>query len=451
MLLARFRLSTAHAFGNLTWKHVSTNIHRSFATRSEDEYIHVSSIPTDYFQPGLMRLAIPFLSTTCKNYLKTVQPLLSVDAFDATEAVVHHFKNSEGPKLQKLLEDYSFSLKEGCYYSEFWYDMYLRFRQPLVINANPFMSFQEFDHEKKNDQVEKAVQFIRSSVRFLFAYEDNILAPDVYHSRKFTQHAWFRRLASFAPKRYNNFPYHCFKAFPLDMSQYPNLFRSTRIPGTEKDELKRWEDSRHVVVMRNGLVYALDVIDENGHLYPVSGLRSAIEAIMQHADKNASNGLGVLTTENRTTWARLREEIVLNEGNREMLHKIDTGLFVLCLDSTSPSGSNQISRNMLAGNAENRWFDKSFQIIVCENGKAAVNFEHSWGDGIAVLRFMNDIYNDINKAPLSSDFQSVPPAPFHEINLSINSTVREGIENAKDAYKEFESTLLVDNIMFKKY
>ena len=113
----------------------------------------------------LMRLAIPFLSTTCKNYLKTVQPLLSVDAFDATEAVVHHFKNSEGPKLQKLLEDYSFSLKDGCYYSgsyaifislnvlEFWSDMYLRFRQPLVINANPFMSFQEFDHEKKNDQV----------------------------------------------------------------------------------------------------------------------------------------------------------------------------------------------------------------------------------------------------------------------------------------------------------
>ena len=92
--------------------------------------------------------------------------------------------------------------------------------------------------------------------------------------------------------------------------------------------------------------------------------------------------LGVLTTENRTTWARLREEIVLNEGlcsqylvlivtilrNREMLHKIDTGLFVLCLDSTSPSGSNQISRNMLAGNAENRWYSVTLLFSTVERG-----------------------------------------------------------------------------------
>lgn len=39
-----------------------------------------------------------------------------------------------------------------------------------------------------------------------------------------------------------------------------------------------------------------------------------------------------------------------------------------------------------------RWFDKSFSLIVAKNGEAAINFEHSWGDGIAVLRFLNEIY-----------------------------------------------------------
>lgn len=29
--------------------------------------------------------------------------------------------------------------------------------------------------------------------------------------------------------------------------------------------------------------------------------------------------------------------------------------------------------------------------IVSANAKAAVNFEHSWGDGVAVLRFFNEV------------------------------------------------------------
>ena len=38
-----------------------------------------------------------------------------------------------------------------------------------------------------------------------------------------------------------------------------------------------------------------------------------------------------------------------------------------------------------------RWFDKSFQLVLCKDGKAAVNFEHAWGDGVAVLRFFNEV------------------------------------------------------------
>ena len=33
------------------------------------------------------------------------------------------------------------------------------------------------------------------------------------------------------------------------------------------------------------------------------------------------------------------------------------------------------------------------------NGKAAVNFEHSWGDGVAVLRYFNDVFTDSTTKP----------------------------------------------------
>ena len=41
-----------------------------------------------------------------------------------------------------------------------------------------------------------------------------------------------------------------------------------------------------------------------------------------------------------------------------------------------------------------RWFDKSFSLIIAADGNAAINFEHSWGDGVAVMRFFNEVLKD---------------------------------------------------------
>ena len=37
-------------------------------------------------------------------------------------------------------------------------------------------------------------------------------------------------------------------------------------------------------------------------------------------------------------------------------------------------------------------FDKSFSLIFTGDGEVALNFEHSWGDGVAILRFCNDVH-----------------------------------------------------------
>ena len=46
---------------------------------------------------------------------------------------------------------------------------------------------------------------------------------------------------------------------------------------------------------------------------------------------------------------------------------------------------------------QTRWFDKSFQVIIDKNGEGAVNFEHSWGDGVAILRYVIDMVDDVSK------------------------------------------------------
>ena len=50
------------------------------------------------------------------------------------------------------------------------------------------------------------------------------------------------------------------------MCQYTKLFGTARIPMPARDKTVFCEDSRHIVVMSRGLIYAFDVFDENMEL-----------------------------------------------------------------------------------------------------------------------------------------------------------------------------------------
>lgn len=47
-------------------------------------------------------------------------------------------------------------------------------------------------------------------------------------------------------------------------------------------------------------------------------------------------------------------------------------------------------------------FDKSFSLIISKDGVSGLNFEHSWGDGVAVLRYIQDSFKDAKNNPLVS-------------------------------------------------
>ena len=46
-----------------------------------------------------------------------------------------------------------------------------------------------------------------------------------------------------------------------------------------------------------------------------------------------------------------------------------------------------------------RWFDKSFSLIFTADGEVALNFEHAWGDGVAVMSYVNELTKDLENRP----------------------------------------------------
>ncbi len=167
-----------------------------------------------------------------------------------------------------------------------------------------------------------------------------------------------------------------------------------------------------MVVLCHGQFYWFDVLDDNSDLIMCEkdlavNLQTIVDDASQTPIQEAAKGaLGVLSTENRKVWSGLRDVLTKEEGsnNAECLGIVDSALFVLCLDYTEPKSAAALCQNMLCGTNEiekgvqigtciNRWYDK-LQIIVCKNGSAGINFEHTGVDGHTVLRFASDIYTD---------------------------------------------------------
>jgi len=273
----------------------------------------------------------------------------------------------------------------------------------VVLNLNPFFLFEDDPDAKiAKSQVHRASSLTFHSLKFVASLKNERIKPDDV------------------------------KGTRLCMDQFRSLFGSCRIPKPkgEKDVVEVDLDSDHVAVLyRNQFYYfrALWPREEGEVKVAVSenDILNILKSIVDDGnEKNmeelAEGAIGVLTTLDRNKWAQARKQLIdHSEGNMSALEVIDSALFVLVLDDYEPKDIHDAASNMLhgtirkakhinfkeqealqssipqeyyqAGTCCNRWYDK-LQIIVCSNGSAGINFEHSAIDGHTALRFASDIY-----------------------------------------------------------
>ncbi|RMZ72844.1 carnitine acetyl transferase [Pyrenophora seminiperda CCB06] len=310
-------------------------------------------------QDSLPKLPIPELDSSCKKYLAALKPLQSPKEHSDTIHSVEDFLKSDGIVLQEKLKKYANG--KANYIEQFWYDSYLNFDNPVVT---------------------RAASLVVSALSFVRAVRREELPPDTI------------------------------KGQPLCMYQYSRLFGTARIPTEHGCQIGQDPTSKHIVVMCYGQFYWFDVLDDNHDLIMTEkDIALNLEVIVDDAQEvpiqdAAKGALGVLSTENRKVWAGLRDVLHREEGsnNSDCLNIVDSALFILCLDYTEPltgadlcmnmlCGTSKIERGVQVGTCTNRWYDK-LQIIVCKNGSAGINFEHTGVDGHTVLRFASDVYTD---------------------------------------------------------
>lgn len=332
------------------------------------------------------------------------------------------------------------------------YDSYLNYDNPVVLNLNPFFLLEDDPTPARNNQVTRAASLVVSALSFVRAVRREELPPDMV------------------------------KGVPLCMYQYSRLFGTARVPTENGCHIGQDPESKHLVVLCHGQFYWFDVLDDNSDLVMTEkdvaiNLQTIVDDAQQTPIQEAAKGaLGVLSTENRKVWSGLRDVLMRDEGsnNSDCLGIVDSALFILCLDYTEPTSGADLCQNMLCGTSQvekgvqigtctNRWYDK-LQIIVCKNGSAGINFEHTGVDGHTVLRFASDVYTDtilrfartINgQAPslwasTSPDPSKRDPASFGDVNTTPHKLEWDMIPELSIAVR-FAETRLADLIQQNEF
>uniref|UniRef100_A0A8C7KKC9 Carnitine palmitoyltransferase 1Aa (liver) n=1 Tax=Oncorhynchus kisutch TaxID=8019 RepID=A0A8C7KKC9_ONCKI len=97
---------------------------------------------------------------------------------------------------------------------------------------------------------------------------------------------------------------------------------------------------------------------------------------------------GMFTPPGRVPWAEAREAYLRQGRNQQALDTVEKAAFFVTLDDTEqrykaedPVRSlDSYAKSLLHGKCYDRWFDKSFNLIVFRNGTMGLNAEHSWAD-----------------------------------------------------------------------
>ncbi|RKP35238.1 acyltransferase ChoActase/COT/CPT [Dimargaris cristalligena] len=373
--------------------------------------------PLYQHQGELPHLPVPSLDETGRKYIQTIQPFLSQPEFAKSRQVVEQFIASpEGQVLQKRLLARAQQPGMPNWLADWWNDIaYLRVRDPVVIFVSYFYAF--VDDVARSRPAQRAADIAFAAQMFREQVVNETLSPEAIRKQ------------------------------PLCMASYKNMFNTCRIPAPNVDYLRNYSPSHneHIAVVRRNQFYTIPTLHTNadGSRRPLTlaEWETQFQRIIDQSKPTPSAGttpaLGVLTSQNRDSWATHRASLLAADvRNVTLLEQLEGSAYLICLDDTTPSTRDAHSRTCWHGDGRNRFYDKSLQFIVNDNGKAGFLGEHAGMDGTATSRLCNYIldhapqnYQQATSSPSVSTAGTSLAQP-NRLDFHFDATVRQAIDQA---------------------
>ncbi|KAI8331965.1 acyltransferase ChoActase/COT/CPT [Choanephora cucurbitarum] len=379
------------------------------------------------YQKNLPKLPVPKLSETLPKYLKTVRPLLTPEEYKRTEQAVKDFEKPGGlgQELQHRLVARAQDPSIVNWMEDWWLDQaYMGYRDPVVVYVSYFYAYKDDKFRKLPAQ--RAAAITTAALEFKKQVVEHTLEPEYA------------------------------KGEPMCMDSYKYMFNNCRIAHKPSDLKATFDpfENTHIIAIRKNKFYVIDTVHQGVQL-STKELQAQFEQVIDQAGDIKGIPVGVLTSENRDKWTDYRDLLLAaNPLNKQIMDKIETASFVVCLDDLTPNTRDEFCRANWHGDGRNRFFDKPLQFIVFENGKAGFMGEHSCMDGTATCRLNEFICDGLAKNLINhgSDQVRALPKP-NEITFVLNKQIEDAIKTAEQDFDaliaKHEMTVLAYNAFGK--
>ncbi|KAL3907452.1 MAG: hypothetical protein SGPRY_010164, partial [Prymnesium sp.] len=323
------------------------------------------------------------LQKTPSRYLRSLAPLLTAEEMERSSAAVAEFVRvgGDGERLNMLLEKRAETARNArTYPNAHWLEglwdqlAYLYERRPLLGGSNIFSTLLGCSPSPR--PLLRAAALLHSATLFYLSLKARAIAPESLDTKG---------------------------KIPLCMFQYDRLFACSRVPSDPQDHFLSSASSRHVSLFSRGHVASLQVIEDDGSPTPLNQIHARLVAFVE-ASREKRQGWASLTALPRSEWARLRGEIMSSRPEyAETIRAIESSLLTMCLSDEEPASEReQVGVMHAGGEGRDLWYDKSFNLIVCANGRAGVHLEHGHYDApvsIRLLAFCSRLTRQIESQP----------------------------------------------------
>lgn len=386
-------------------------------------------------QKGLPGLPVPPLQQTCERYIAALEPIVEADELQHTKELVDEFQKAGGvgERLQRGLEKRAHNTENWL--SEWWVQVaYLEYRMPVVVHSSPGLVLPRMNFRDKQGQIRFAAKLIAGVLDFKTMI-DNETLPVEYLGGK-----------------------------PLCMNQYYEVLSSCRIPGLKRDSVvnhaKSSRPPRHITVVHNYQFFVLDVYNSDGTPLTADQLYTQLERICSSSLQTHMEPVGVLTTQHRDSWGKAYVNLIKDKTNKESVSVIQRSIFTLCLDGAMPRVSEEMHRScaalqMLHGggsqwNSGNRWFDKTLQFIIGEDGTCGANYEHAPAEGPPIVALIDHVVEYTRKPEIMRSPMVPLPMP-RKLHFNITPEIKKDIEEAKHSMNKLAQDLEMKVIVFSHF
>ncbi|XP_076868046.1 carnitine O-acetyltransferase isoform X1 [Brachyhypopomus gauderio] len=418
--------------------------------------VSLTRIPGRYLahQEGLPKLPVPPLSQTCDRYLAVLEPIMESEELNHTRTLVEEFQRpgGVGERLQQGLERRA--QKAENWLSDWWLQTaYLDYRMPVVIHSSPGVVLPRLEFSDRQGQIRYAAKLIAGVLDFKTMI-DNETLPVEYLGGK-----------------------------PLCMNQYYRVLSSCRVPGLKRDSVVNYASSKrpptHITVVHNFQFFVLDVYNSDGTPLTVDQLYLQLEKIWNSSLQTNKEPVGILTSNHRNSWGKAYANLIkgknsfedqvtwydhlqplLDKTNKDSVRAIQKSIFTVCLDAPMPRVSDDLYRTraatqMLHGggsrwNSGNRWFDKTLQFIVGEDGTCGMIYEHAPAEGPPIVALIDHVVEYTKKSDMVRT-PMVPLATPQKLRFNISPEIKKDIEEAKQNMNIMVHDLDMNVIVFSYF